>query len=237
MKDINFYWFGRHLEEKLEDISDLLEDAGFYGWLIPYASGLQDPFIRIARSMNLNQKLKYLVAVRPYNISPQYLSAIIYSLDLIQFDRVRINFVPGLIFDNEEKLFGGILNNINDESSFEDRKKYLCSYIKSFGELPVRKPYVYVSGLEDDLCPDIVRYSDANIVSHARLSDGTLDQTDKTKIIFVPIKSIPDLYDKIEDIQSHGYNNIMMHIDIDDESFSALDIFKEIKKIKSNKGE
>ena len=65
------YWFGRHLDKDLGYMSDLLEDSGFYGWLLPYAPGLPDPFTRIARSLNTDKKLKYLVAVKPYTISPQ----------------------------------------------------------------------------------------------------------------------------------------------------------------------
>lgn len=232
MNDINFYWFGRHTNQSLEDISDILEDSGFYGWLLPYATGLPDQFIRVARSINLNQKLKYLIAVRPYNISPQYLCSISKSLDLIQKDRVRINFVPGLIDNDFEKFFGGVINETNDTSNFFDRKKYFCSYIKSFNELPTDRPYVYVSGLEDEFCPDMSKYSDANIVSYGRLVDGTLDKSDKTKIIFVPINNIQDLYDKIEDIKNFGYKNIMIHVHGDEMFSLALEIFKEIKKIK-----
>jgi HAD superfamily hydrolase (TIGR01662 family) len=62
------------------------------------------PNVGMFRRAEKEQKLKYLVAVRPYTISAQYLVSIIKSLDSIQEDRVRINFVPGM--DNGEESFG-----------------------------------------------------------------------------------------------------------------------------------
>jgi hypothetical protein len=228
---MNFYWFGRHLDKNLDYVSDLLEDSGFYGWLLPYAAGLPDPFTRIARSLNTQQKLKYLVAVRPYTISPQYLLAISKSLDLIQEDRVRINFVPGLILNKEEELFGGILSEVNDSSSFIDRKKYFCSYIKEFSNLKVKKPYVYTSGLSDSICPNIENFGDSNIVSYGRLIEGKLDNFDKNKIIFFPAVSVSNFKEKVAEIKQKGYNNIMTHTSGDTDFSLALEIFKEVKKL------
>lgn len=227
---MNIYWFGRHTDKDLGYVSDLLEESGFYGWLLPYAVGVPDPFTRVARSLKTDQKLKYLVAVRPYTISPQYLLAISKSLDLIQEDRVRINFVPGLT-DGEES-FGGILSDINDASTFEDRKKYFCSYIEQFKNLKVKKPYTYVSGMSDSICPNMENFGDANIVNYGRLTNGTLDTSDKTKILFFLVQDIESFKKIVQDIKKNGYNNIMIHVDGDELFDLALEVFKEVKRMK-----
>lgn len=227
---MNIYWFGRHTDKDLGYVSDLLEESGFYGWLLPYAVGVPDPFTRVARSLKTDQKLKYLVAVRPYTISPQYLLAISKSLDLIQEDRVRINFVPGLT-DGEES-FGGILSDINDASTFEDRKKYFCSYIEQFKNLKVKKPYTYVSGMSDSICPNMENFGDANIVNYGRLTNGTLDTSDKTKILFFLVQDIESFKKIVQDIKENGYNNIMIHVDGDELFDLALEVFKEVKRMK-----
>jgi len=228
---MNIYWFGRHLDKDLGHISDLLEDSGFYGWLLPYASGLADPFVRIARDLKTDQKLKYLVAVRPYTISPQYLLAISKSLDLIQEDRVRINFVPGLVENQFEKSFGGILSTVNDGSSFADRKKYFCSYIEEFKNLKDKKPYTYISGIADEICPKMSELGDANIVSYGRLVEGKLEGYSKDTIIFFPAPSIEDFYERLNRVKNAGFNNIMIHTDGDQDFELALEIFKEIKTL------
>jgi hypothetical protein len=235
---MNIYWFGRHDNKDFEYVSDLLEDSGFFGWLLPYAAGLRDPFIRIARGLKTNQKLKYLVAVRPYNISPQYLLAISHSLDLIQEDRVRINFVPGHIFNDFEKFFGGSgISEINDSSNWEDRKKYFCSYIEQFYNLeikkPYKKPYTYVSGFPDDLCPQMSNFGDCNIVSYGRLVEGKLNDLDKNKVIFFPVYKIEQFKERMEHIKQNGYNNIMIHTDGEKDFDLALEVFNEVKKLKN----
>lgn len=229
---MNVYWFGRHTDKDLGYISDLLEDSGFYGWLLPYAVGVPDPFTRIARSLKTNQKLKYLVAVRPYTISPQYLLAISKSLDLIQEDRVRINFVPGLT-DGEES-FGGVFSDVNDSTSFEDRKKFFCSYLEKFKDWDVKKPYTYVSGMKDSLCPNMDNLADANIVNYGRLVNGTLDTSDKTKILFFLVRDIESFRTIVKHIKENGYNNIMIHVNGDELFDLALEVFKEVKNIKLN---
>jgi hypothetical protein len=229
---VNFYWFGRHLDKDLKYVSDILEDAGFYAWLIPYSAGLADPFIRIARSMSTEQKLKYLVAVRPYTISAQYLIAISKSLDLIQEDRVRINFVPGIVPESEKSI-GGIFSEINDSSSYEDRKRHFCDYIRKFSELDIKKPYVYVSGFSDELCPDLEDFGDANILSYGHLHAGRLDPSDLDKIIFFPVRSIEDFREKIAEIKSKGYKNVMFHTNGDRDFDLALKVFEEVKMMNS----
>ena len=235
---MNIYWFGKHMDKDLGYMSDLLEDSGFYGWLLPYGAGYEDPFTRVARSLKTEQNLKYLVAVRPYNISAQYLISIIKSLDSIQEDRVRINFVPGL--NDGEESFGGIFSDVNDATSFEDRKKFFCSYLEQFKAWDVKKPYTYVSGMQDSLCPNMDSLADANIVSYGRIFDGTLDPSDKTKIIFFPVLNIELFREILADIKARGYNNVMIHTHSydkpdEDKLFDlALKVFEEVKNIKLN---
>jgi hypothetical protein len=231
---MNVYWFGRHLDKDFGYVSDLLEDSGFSGWLLPYAVGVPDPFVRIARGLKTDQKLKYLVAVRPYNISPQYLLAISQSLDLIQEDRVRINFVPGLILNDSEKFFGGGgISEINDSSSWEDRKKYFCSYIEEFYNLKTKKPYTYVSGFPDDLCPQMSNFGDCNIVSYGRLFEGKLNNFKKNGMIFFPVYKIEQFKERMEHVKQNGYSNIMIHTDGDGDFDLALEVFNEVKKLKN----
>jgi hypothetical protein len=226
---MNIYWFGRHLDKDLGYMSDLLEDSGFYGWLLPYASGLADPFVRIARDLKTDQNLKYLVAVRPYTISPQYLLAISKSLDLIQEDRVRINFVPGLT--EGEEYYGGILSDINDGSSFADRKKHFCTYIEEFQKLKGDKAYTYISGMADEICPKMLEFGDANIVSYGRLVEGKLEGYSKDTIIFFPAPSIEDFYERLNKVKDAGFNNIMIHTNGDRDFELATRVFKEIKTL------
>ena len=233
---MNVYWFGRNMDKDLADVSDMLEDAGFYGWLLPYVAGLPDPFVRIARSLNTDQKLKYLVAVRPHTITPQYLLAITRGLDFIQKDRVRVNFVPGWKTTGaREHWFSGPTPPIDDNSTLDDRKRYLCSYIKDFKNMNGSKPYVYISGMPDDICPNMLDFADGNIVSYGLLASDKLGGYSRDAIISIPVTSIEMLRERMNHARSEGFENIMIHIDERDSLDWVLTkkIFEEIKSLKA----
>jgi len=101
--------------------------------------------------------------------------------------------------------------------------------------LECEKPYTYISGLPDSICPNMDSLADANIVSYGRVFDGTLDPSDKTKIIFFPVINIELFKEILADIKSRGYNNIMIHLEGEySDSPFALKIFEEVKNIKLN---
>jgi len=65
---VNFYFFNSHIE----DIEELKAHK-FYGGLFIYDVPLGDRFTKIARIIDSDIEMRYLVAIRPYVVSPQYL--------------------------------------------------------------------------------------------------------------------------------------------------------------------
>lgn len=128
---MKFYYFGGSFEHGL--ISKL-EKNNFDGVMFTYVPHQGDIFTKVARDIRLTEKIKYLVAIRPYTISPQYLCMIGQSIDSIMPDRLQINLISGHIKDNE-KDFGGIVGTPNDLSSGVDRSNYLIDYIESIDQM------------------------------------------------------------------------------------------------------
>ena len=102
--------------------------------MFTYDATQGDMFVRTARDIKLDEKIKYLVAIRPYTISPQYLYTIYDSINEIMEDRVQINFIAGYIKDSEADV-GGIVTEINDKSSTIERSKYLIDFIKTLNKM------------------------------------------------------------------------------------------------------
>lgn len=127
---------------------DELEDANFDGVLFTYSPFDGDMFTMIARTLNVKQKIKYMVAVRPHTMSAQYLCTINDSFNRIQRDRLEINIISGHI-KKHEKFFGGTLGEITDNSSVKDRTNYMIDYIKELENMKnntnVKVPNYYVS--------------------------------------------------------------------------------------------
>lgn len=141
---MRLFWFQRWKSFDFKDLSDEMENAGFDGILFPYSSHDDDYFIPIATNIEKDKNIKYMVAIRPYTISPQYINKIIKSINKISKDRVMINFVSGWIYENEKSL-GGICGNINNSSSNIDRSNYLADYIDVLKNMKGNSVNFYVS--------------------------------------------------------------------------------------------
>jgi hypothetical protein len=131
---MNIYWFERSLDFVFENVSEDLESAGFSGILFPFSAYGDDAFVSIARNIKPDKKIKYMVAVRPYTISPQYLNKIAKSINKISNGRILVNFVTGWVYD-DEKSVGGVHGKINDSSPSIERSNYLIEYIKTVNEM------------------------------------------------------------------------------------------------------
>jgi hypothetical protein len=127
-------------------------------------------------------------------------------------------------YENEPK----VASAIDFYSSFP-----MSNWTHECSNLKVKKPYVYISGLSDSICPNIENFGDSNIVSYGTLIEGKLNNFDKNKIIFFPAVSVSNFKEKVAEIKQKGYNNIMTHTNGDTDFSLALEIFKEVKKLNS----
>ncbi|MEY3378343.1 MAG: hypothetical protein RLZZ328_1511 [Bacteroidota bacterium] len=136
-------WFERNypIPGGISARSKELEKNGFTGTMYPYGIFIGDYFTRIAREIDQSSSFNYIVAIRPYVISAQYLHMICSSLNNISRNRISINFLTGWIYD-EEKNFGGILSEINDKSSNIERSNYMIDYAKEFKRISRTNFYI-----------------------------------------------------------------------------------------------
>lgn len=127
------------------DFIRTLEESKLDGVLYTYNAYQGNPFIGIAKHVKDTTKLKHMVAIRPYTISPQYLCTITDSLDdLIGSNQIQINFISGWIKENELNA-GGFVGEINDRSNNIDRGNYLIEYIDVLEKLDRKIPDYYLS--------------------------------------------------------------------------------------------
>lgn len=156
---MNFFWFDRSPKTNIKELMVNLEDLGFSGVLFTYSFYNNDYFVKIANTIDTNKKIKYMIAIRPYTISPQYLCMINNAFNKISKDRIIINLLTGWIYDSE-KLIGGIQGPVNDNSSNIDRSNYLIEYVKTLTETKSKMPDFYVSVtnkiLFDNVCDNKV---------------------------------------------------------------------------------
>jgi alkanesulfonate monooxygenase SsuD/methylene tetrahydromethanopterin reductase-like flavin-dependent oxidoreductase (luciferase family) len=136
---MEFYYFGGAFDDRL---IPKLEANNFSGVMFTYDSTQGDMITRMARFVNPKKRIKYLMAIRPYSISPQYLCMMNESIRHISPGRLQINFISGYIKDHEEN-FGGIVGTINDQSSKIDRSNYLIEYLHVLNNMEGNKNSLY----------------------------------------------------------------------------------------------
>ena len=169
---MKFYYFGGNF---YDGHTTLLENSHFDGVMFVYDSALGDVFTKMVENMKTNEKIKYLVAIRPYAISPQYLCMINQSINSIMPDRLQINFVSGYIKEHE-KSFGGILGNINDNSDRIERSNYLIDYIDVLNTMPGNQGSLkldfYVSTTNEYVFKATEKYDNKIIISYKDYKNG-----------------------------------------------------------------
>jgi alkanesulfonate monooxygenase SsuD/methylene tetrahydromethanopterin reductase-like flavin-dependent oxidoreductase (luciferase family) len=132
---MKFYYFGGVMGDpgNIKSPSNL-NSSHFSGVMFTHDIPEGDMFVKAAVDIKQGEQIKYLVAIRPYTISPQYLSMINRSMDRIDRGRLQINLISGYIKDHESGV-GGIVGDVNDDSSSVDRSNYMIEFLKQLNEM------------------------------------------------------------------------------------------------------
>lgn len=193
---MNFYYFNTHIN----DIEELNAN-NFYGGLFIYDVPLGDRFTKIARIIDSNIEIKYLVAIRPYVISPQYLCMLYNSVNSMHPGRLQINIVTGSgdiqrevkhsrteYLNSDNKDFGGILGSVTDLSSNIDRSNYLIEYLDMINSLKTNKPDLYVSVTNEHVFNAALKHNNKIIIPYAMYKHNKFNIKDMN--VMVAIKPI-----------------------------------------------
>ena len=225
-----------------------LEKNGFTATMYPYGIFINDYFTRIARNIDKSSKFKYIVAIRPYVISPQYLHMICSSLNQISHGRVAINFLTGWIYDNE-KFFGGILSEVNDNSTNIDRSNYMIEYAKEFKK--ISKNEFYISTTNETIFDLSKANSFPMIIPYSYYKTNKFNTINQKYIVSVApiisdeLKGIPDNQDAaaftkndffkfLDDCNENNVEGILLQESIPDSEYSTISqCIKEYKVQKS----
>jgi hypothetical protein len=225
---MNFFWFERSTDFEIKTLSIELEDNGFEGILLPYSFYHGDQFVKIANAIDINKKIKYMVAIRPYAISAQYLSMINNSFNKICNERISINLITGWIHDHEQNV-GGIQGEVNDFSSNVDRSNYLIKYIDSLHITNAVTPKFYVSVTNEILFNSVKKEN--VIIPYSLYKDNRFELIGKNTMISI----MPIIRKTKEDLnlvaKETKFSNIEYFTEEDFSSFLQELNEKEIKNI------
>lgn len=178
---MNFYFINPYFELFTE-----MEDAGIIGTLLTYHSKESDYFIKVARDINIHKKIKYMIAIRPHLISPEYLVRLTQGIkEISEGDRIQINLVSGAVVDEESKI-DRIVGPITNKSTTQERSDYLIEYIKLLNQLPQHiKPDYYVSATNDFTIKAASTYNDKMMIPYHKYIHEKDNLKDKKLMIYL----------------------------------------------------
>ena len=176
---MEFYIFSKYIDEVQE-----LINYGYTGSLLVYDTSLSDFFTQISRTMNTEENFKYMVAVRPYGISPQYLCMINDSINNIDKDRLEINLIPGWAKENEEES-GGILGKVNDSSLKIDKFNYLIEYVDVLEDINKNTPNYYISVAHESMVNETLKHNSKLLINYPDYKNKTYDIENRDVMIYI----------------------------------------------------
>ena len=150
---IHYMWRGDSLTPKrLKELSSELEIFGYESVLLPFHSSTADYLVKSAAALIPGNKLKYMIALRPYHISPQFCAMITEAYNQIDSDRLIFNWIAG-DFDirgdepNQVDVFG-MSDSID---SIIKRTTFLRNFVKQYNSYPLlsNRPEMVFSGFSD----------------------------------------------------------------------------------------
>jgi hypothetical protein len=176
---MEFYIFSNNIDEVKE-----LVDHHYSGALLIYNTDLSDFFTQVARTMNVEESFKYMVAIRPYAISPQYLCMINNSINNINKDRLEINFISGWAKE-DEKESGGILGYVNDSSSKTDKSNYLIEYIDVLEKYDKKIPDYYVSVADESMVSETLKHDSKLLINYPDYVEKSYDISNRNVMVYL----------------------------------------------------
>lgn len=153
---------------KLSELIIKLDQTGYQSVLLLFGTKMSDFWIKTARTLDLNHKIKYMFAMRPYALSPEYLYMMTKSFNEIQNNRLMINFVSGEFYPEEINPTDpdGIDISIDDK---EKRRLYVRKFVKKYKELfkeNEERPIILISGAAPTAVRTAYDYGDYSLIMY-----------------------------------------------------------------------
>lgn len=217
---MKIFWFQTSkIAEGIGERAKQLEEHGFDGIMLTYHVFGGDHFTRIARSIDPESNFHYIVAMRPYVISGQYLAMICNSINEISPNRISINLLTGFVKEKEQKV-GGFLSNITDDSPPAERSQYMLDYAEMFKSLSLPTPDFYVSTSREHALNTCREKGFPLIVQYSLYKQNSFN--------FEGIKHIVSICPTVRDDQEPFINNTMDYELFDKKKF--FDFLDECEK-------
>jgi hypothetical protein len=146
-------WRGSPLNaQELKDLSSQLEAYRYDSILLTFHSESPDYLIKSAAALIPGNKLKYMIALRPYHISPQFCAMVTEGYNQIDDNRLMFNWIAG-DFDsrNDEPRQLDVFCQSESINNIVKRTTFLRNFVKEYKtfDFVSTKPEMIFSGFSE----------------------------------------------------------------------------------------
>jgi hypothetical protein len=138
--------------KELKSFSSRLEDSGYYSVLLTFHSRASDYLIKSAAALIPGDKLKYMIALRPYHISPQFCAMMTEGYNEIDPGRLVFNWVAG-DFDSrsDEPIQVDVFGESETIDNIIKRTTFLRKFVEDYNSFDIvsTKPEMVFSGFSE----------------------------------------------------------------------------------------
>ena len=137
---------------KLKKLSIELEECGYESVLLTFHSESPDYLIKSAAALIPGNKLKYMIALRPYHISPQFCAMITEGYNQIEPNRLIFNWIAGDFHKRKDE--GSQVNVFGNTEEIDDIMKrtiFLRNFVDQYNSFNIvtTKARMIFSGSSD----------------------------------------------------------------------------------------
>lgn len=136
--------------DSIKALSSELDDAGYYSLLLTYHSNNYDFLTKSLLAANNDLKLKFMIAIRTYAISPEYMAMICRSYNDSFPNKLMLNIVSGDIHEDEKSIENIVM--FGDKiSTPESRLPYTHEWVEKFLKISKKwyMPEIVMGGHSD----------------------------------------------------------------------------------------
>lgn len=147
----------------LKKTSKVLDFYGYESMLLTFHSDESDYWIKAANAIDTEDKIKYMIAIRPYAITAAYCSMIIKGFNEIQNNRMSLNIIAGT-HDEDQQLFCS-------PTSIDERKKSSGLFVKDLRSINDHCPEIFFSGSSKETVENVARFGDGQILTLSKFNE------------------------------------------------------------------
>ena len=160
-------WRGHPLNLKeLRSLSSELEKCGYYSVLLTFHSKNADYLIKSAAALIPGDKLKYMIALRPYHVSPQYCAMLTEGYNQIDRGRLIFNWVAGDFHNRTDETHQvDVFGNSEQIDDIVKRTTFLRNFVDQYNSYRFvsTKPEMVFSGFSEYTLETVKKFNGTSL--------------------------------------------------------------------------